>query len=203
MKNAVIVHGKPSKLGYLNPDTPSPSNEAWLPWLQQQLQYLEIETQTPEMLNAWQPDYAVWSSIFERQLLTDQTVLVGHSCGAGFLVQWLSEHSDVHVGHVFLVAPSFGDRYTPDAPYDVELLNGFFDFTIDPQLTERAQSITLFYSDNDSVRVDTAVTMIQEQLPGVTSREFPGYGHFRGKRDMASDAFPELLETIKNHLAVG
>lgn len=196
MNNAIIIHGKPSRAGYHNPDTPSPSNELWLPWLQQQLQYLGVETQTPEMLNAWQPDYRLWSAVFERQLLTSDTTLVGHSCGAGFLVQWLSEHPDIPVGHVFLVAPSFGDRYTPDDRYDEALLGGFFDFTIDPQLTNRTKSVTMLYSDNDSVRVDVAVAMIREQLPAVDSHLFPGYGHFRGKRDMASDAFPELLHHI-------
>lgn len=172
----------------------------WLPWLQQQLQFLGVEAQTPEMPNAYQPDYTVWKAIFDRQLLTPDTLLVGHSCGGGFLVQWLSEHPDVQVGHVVLVAPSFGDRFTPHDRYDEPLLGGFFDFTIDPKVVERAKSVTVFYSDNDSIRVDVAVAMIREQLPEVVFREFPGYGHFRGKRDMASDAFPELLETVQQYL---
>jgi len=196
MANALILHGKPQKDTYYNPALPSASNSNWLPWLQHELLLLDIPTQTPEMFNAWQPDYRIWSDELERHDLTPDTLLVGHSMGAGFIVQWLSEHPDVRVGHVFLVAPSLGDRFTPDSPLEYPLLGGFFDFEIDNALMERTRSLTLFHSDNDRARVGASVEYIRSALPDLEYREFHNYGHFRGKRDMADDTFPELLAAI-------
>lgn len=196
MKNAIILHGKPKKETYYNRDLPSASNSIWIPWLQHELLLMDIPTQTPEMLHAWQPDYRIWSKEFERHDINSDTLLIGHSMGGGFLMQWLSEHSSTQVGHVFLVAPSFGDRMMPNDTLTYPLLGGFFDFDIDPELIKRAKSITIFHSDNDNERVVASVQYIRNTLPDAAYKEFHNYGHFRGKRDMPSDAFPELLEAI-------
>jgi hypothetical protein len=37
MKNAVLIHGMPSKDEYFDPSAPSLSNAHWFPWLQKQL----------------------------------------------------------------------------------------------------------------------------------------------------------------------
>ena len=198
MKKAILVHGKPSRETYEDSSSTSASNAMWFPWLQKQLTLRDISAQTPEMLRAYQPDYRIWKETFEQFLIDDTTVLVGHSCGDGFLVQWLSEHPEVAVGDVYLVGPAFGDRYNPETPYDDPLLGGFFDFTIDTSLLKRVASLHVLYSDNDSVRVDTAVRMLKEALPDADYHLFKGYGHFRGKLDMADDTFPELLEMIDN-----
>lgn len=201
MANAIILHGKPQKDTYFNREFPSASNAIWLPWLQQELLLLGLPTQTPEMINAYQPDYQLWSKEFERYDITPDTILVGHSMGGGFLVQWLSEHKDVSVGHVFLVAPSLGDRFTPNDKLEYPLLGGFGEFDIDPQLIGRTKSLTLLHSDNDGARVQASVQYIREAVPGLEYHEFHNYGHFRGGRDMASDAFPELLEIISAKLS--
>lgn len=201
MSNAIIIHGKPQKATYLNRDLPSSSNSIWIPWLQKELLLLDIPTQTPEMFNAWQPDYHVWAKEFERHDITVDTLLVGHSIGAGFIMQWISEHTDVAVGHVFLVAPSFGDKFNITPRLEYPTTNGFFEFELDPNLYKRVKSITIFHSDNDRERVIATVKHIREVLPSTEYREFHNYGHFRGKRDMPSDEFPELLETIKSKSA--
>lgn len=107
MKNAIILHGKsgPGEQEYYNPDFPAASNSHWIPWLQKQLMIRDIYAQTPEVPNSWKPDYATWCKEFERYDITPETVLVGHSCGGGFLVRWLSERPDVRVDKVVLVAP--------------------------------------------------------------------------------------------------
>lgn len=201
-KKAIIVHGKPSKESYFNPNLPSASNAIWIPWLQQQLQQMGISTQTPEMFEAYRPDYKIWRETFEQFAVDDGTMLIGYSCGGGFLVQWLSESPDVSVGDVFLVAPAFGDRFNPEAPYEEPLRGGFFNFVIDEKLLSRVKSLHVLFSDNDSVRVDTAVSMIRQALPKANFHEFPGYGHFRGKRDMMDDTFPELLQLIEGDSSI-
>ncbi len=200
MTNALILHGKPKKETYFNRDIPSASNAIWMPWLQQELLLLGIPTQTPEMFNAWQPDYKLWSSELERYDVHSDTLLIGHSMGAGFIVQWLSEHTDVSVRHIFLVGPSLGDKFTPEETFDDPPIGGFFEFEIDPALSKRAKSITIFHSDNDNQRVNSAVQYIQEKIPSVEYQKFHNYGHFRGKRDMPSDTFPELLEAISKNI---
>ncbi len=37
MKNAIILHGQPSRGEYYNIEMPSMSNAHWIPWLQGQL----------------------------------------------------------------------------------------------------------------------------------------------------------------------
>jgi alpha-beta hydrolase superfamily lysophospholipase len=41
-------------------------------------------------------------SEFERYDIFPETDLVGHSCGGGFFVRWLSKHLEVKVGNVVL-----------------------------------------------------------------------------------------------------
>ncbi len=187
MKNAILLHGKPDKEEYYDAKYPSASNFHWFPWLQKQLLMRDIPTQTPEMFNAWKPDYDVWCKEFERHDITPETSLVGHSCGGGFLVRWLSEHPQAKVGKVVLVAPWLDP--------DREETTDFFDFTIDPKLADRAKSITIINSDNDYKFIQTSVKMIRDAVPNVQYREFHDYGHFT-IGSMKTVEFPELLAEI-------
>ena len=181
---ALIIHGKQSVDNYFNPEIPSPSNEHWLPWLQKQLNMLGWWAQTPEMFAAHAPEYEMWCRSFDCYKLSPEITLVGHSCGAGFLVRWLSEHPDVRVGKVVLVAPSTGP-----------MENGFYDFAIDHGLVARTASLTIFASDNDYEAVQASVIRLRRDLPGVIYREFHNYGHFR-LTEMGTRGFPELLAEL-------
>jgi uncharacterized protein len=185
--NAVIVHGRPSREEYYDPAVPSPSNHHWLPWLAKQLIVRDIAAVTPEMPHAYQPDYPVWCAEFERFPVGRETLLVGHSCGGGFLTRWLSEHPDVRVDRVVLVAPWI-DPHRRAAPK-------FFDFTIDPLIGGRADRFVIFNSDDDFEEVLVSARRIRDAVPGAVYREFPGYGHFT-LADLGGPAFPELLDTL-------
>ena len=186
MNNAIILHGKPNQDEYYSPDFPSASNSHWLPWLQKELLIRDIYAQTPEIPNAWKPDYKTWQKEFERYDITPKTRLVGHSCGGGFLVRWLSEHPDVRVGNVVLVAPSLGIDWES---------GDFFDFTIDAGLTSRTQKLTIFISDDDRPAIQEAVSRLQTAIPNVQHHKFHNYGHFCYKQ-MRTTAFPELLDEL-------
>lgn len=187
MKNAIIIHGKPSQKNCLDPSFPACSNYAWIPWLQKQLIVAGFPTQTPEMTRAWDPNYSDWAHEFERSDITPETVLVGHSCGGGFLVRWLSEHPRVTVDRVLLVAPWIDP--------DRQETTNFFEFKIDPDLASRTTSLTIFNSDDDDVSVHKSVDTIRGTIQGAQYREFHRYGHFyvTGK---TKKQFPELLEAI-------
>ncbi len=169
MKNVIIVHGMPDKDEYYDLSGQTMSNSHFIPWLQKQLQVRDIKADTPEMPNAYQPDYEVWSQEFERFDITPQTVLVGHSCGAGFLIRWLSEHPDILVAKVVLVAPWLNTEHEVDT--------GMFEFTIDPELSSRVPVI-VFESTNDDYYVQRSVAKIHQVLPNARYQVFENHGHF-------------------------
>lgn len=194
--NCIIVHGKPGKTEYYSDEYPSPSNSHWIPWLQSQLIRKGIVTQTPEMLNAWQPDYAIWSKEISRHDLNPETILVGHSIGAGFLVQYLSEHPEVNIHHLCLVAPSFGDTYFPGTErYEDPLLNSFCDFTPDSKLMDRCQKMSLIYSTDDGERILKSVSHLKK-IYSPSVYEYHDKGHFTRHDMKGSIAFPEIIPIL-------
>lgn len=186
MKNAIIIHGKPSKENYYSDEFPSSSNFAWIPWVQKQLIIRDIKTDTPEMPHAYLPDYALWQPELERFDITPETTLVGHSMAGGFLLRWLSEHPEVAPARVILVAPSLDPLRQNET--------GFCEFKIDPTITTRTQLIVMT-SDNDSDKADLSRKMITDALPAVDIRMYAGYGHFIPDH-MGKSTFEELLAVI-------
>lgn len=186
MKSAILLHGKPGREEYYDDAYPSASNAHWFPWLQKQLLMRDIAAHTPEVPNSWKPYYPTWQKEFERYDITPDTILVGHSCGAGFIVRWLSEHTEVKVGKVVLVAPSLGKDWVED---------DFFEFEIDPNLAARTKGLTIFGSDNDRLGILDAIKIFKDTIKDARYHEFPGYRHFT-YGSMKTDKFPELLEEI-------
>jgi len=186
-KNAILLHGTCDKEEYFNSQYPSLSNSHWFPWLQKQLIINGISTQTPEIPEAYSPNYAVWKQEFERYSINENTILVGHSCGGGFLVRWLSE-TDIKVNKVILVAPWLD-------PNRVKTTD-FFNFKIDSKILERANSITIFTSENDESDILESVRLIKGSIPSIPVVSFKNHGHFTFE-DMGSVEFTELLEEIK------
>ncbi len=189
MKTAIILHGLPSKQEYFNPEGPSPSNRHWLPWIQHNLLINGVLAQTPEMPDAWQPRYEEWKKVFEQFPITAETTLVGHSCGAGFLIRWLSENK-VTVGKVLLVAPWIDVDHE-----EREVVGDFCDFEIDPEIISRTAGVTIFISHDDDQSILKTVEVLEETLKGIDIKWFEDKGHFV-LGDMGTDAFPELLQEI-------
>lgn len=187
MKNAIILHGSTDKEEYYSTKHPSMSNSHWIPWLQKRLLVADIPTATPEVPQCYELDYEMWRREFERYDITPETILVGHSCGGGFLVRWLSENIERKVGKVILVAPWINPLK--------EEKGTMFDFEMDVTLVSRTQGITLFSSDDDMASVQISIKYILEAIAGITLVEFHKYGHF-SIGDMGTDAFPELLDHV-------
>ena len=187
MKTALILHGMPSKEEYYDVNRPASSNCHWLPWIQKQLLLKDIVAQTPEMPIPFNPEYQAWKEVFERFPLNEETILIGHSCGAGMIVRYLSENS-IKVGKVVLVAPWIDP--------DKFLNTGMFDFMPDENLVSKTDGITIFNSTNDMKEVQDSVVILQSRIRDITIVEFKDFGHFC-LSDMKTDAFPELLEEFK------
>lgn len=188
MKTAIIVHGMPSKKEYFSSKGSSQSNRHWLPWIQKQLIIKGFLAQTPEFPEPFEPVYKKWKSVFEQFKIDKDTVLIGYSCGAGFLVRWLSENK-IKVGKVVLVAPWLDPELT--------LKTGFFNFKIDPNMAKRTQGVRVIVSKDDYSFIIESAEQLKNTLRGsnIKFKYFKNKGHFT-LSDMKTEKFPELLNMI-------
>ena len=187
MKKAILIHGWSEKEDYFNMDIPSDSNNHWFPWIQKNLSVKGYNCQTPEMPNGYEPNYEVWKENFENLKPDKNTTLIGHSCGGGFLVRWISENN-TKVGKVILVAPWI------DPEKDNININ-FFNFKIDKNLKEKTDGVTMIYSDNDYEDVTKSIEILKERLKDIKYLELKGKGHFINS-SLGTNEFPELLDEI-------
>lgn len=190
MKNAILVPGRPDKEEYYDPQYPTNSNSHWFPWVSKQLQINDVFAVALEMPRPYSPRYDVWKQEFERFEITPETALVGHSCGGGFLLRWLSEHKDRTVGKVVLVAPWINPDNNP-----LSDTADFFHFEMDPKLATRTAGLTLFHSDNDQDSIQQSVQIIRASVENMAYREFHQKGHFCYE-DLGTVEFPELVEEV-------
>jgi predicted alpha/beta hydrolase family esterase len=186
MKTAIIIHGMPdSQEEYFNMlESENKEYWHWLLWLKDELIKKNISSEVPVMPEAYNPEYKAWKETFERFPLNEETILIGHSCGGGFIVRYLSEN-DVKVGKVVLVAPWIDpDKY---------LKTGMFDFEIDENIVAKTKGITIFSSTDDMQEVQDSIKILKEKIKDIKVVEFKNYGHFC-YGDMKTREFPELLE---------
>lgn len=186
MRTAVIIHGYSDKTEYFDTSRPAPSNDHWIPWLQRQLQLKGVLAQAPDMPGFYEPNYEAWKEMLERFDLDDETILVGHSCGGGFLVRYLSEN-DVQVDRVVLVAPWLDP--------DKEIDKNFFNFEIDENLVQKASKFIVMYSRDDDDTILRTVNTLRSKVNNIEFQEFEDKGHFVLK-SLKSDQIPELLDNL-------
>lgn len=181
MKQVVVVHGSPYKEKFYDKATPSPSNSSWTAWLQKQVALKDGLCQALEYPRPYDPIYEEWLEVFKQHALSDETVLIGHSCGGGFLLRFLSENQQVKVKKVILVAPWLD----PDG----ELTTNFFKFALNPNLASNNE-VHVMISDDDDDYILKSVEMVKEQVPNIIWHNYSGKGHFVEKD------CPELLELL-------
>jgi predicted alpha/beta hydrolase family esterase len=191
MKQVILIHGLPDKEEVVGDVWPSPSNAHWFPWVQKQLTRQDILCQSLEMPLSYNPTYKDHERVLNQMEISDETILVGHSCGGGFLLRYLSEHKDLKPKKVILVAPwldleSYLKELNPNSDY--------FDFNIDTTILERTDLYCVYSTDDDSSILDS-VKMIREKIPEINVIEFSDKRHFTEKH-LKSKEFPELLEII-------
>lgn len=186
MKTALLLHGMPSKEEYYNQSIPCGSNCHWFPWLQKELIVKDYQVWAPDILHSFMPNYATWKEEIERYSINEESLLVGHSCGGGFFLRWLSENK-LKVKKLVLVAPWLDPSK--------QVCPEFFAFDFDKSLPSRLE-LTVFYSDNDHEEIMKSVELIKSTFPNVRYKEFSGYGHFCSS-DMSSNEFPELLSELE------
>jgi hypothetical protein len=81
MRNALIVHGKPSREKFKDPTKLDPSDSNWIPWVKRQMTLRNIFTVAIDMPRPYEPSYPAWQKEFERHDVTPRTSLIGLSAG--------------------------------------------------------------------------------------------------------------------------
>ena len=186
MNNAIILHGCCEKEEFFDPKIPSQSNQHWFPWIQKQLSMKNIVTQTPEMPEPYDPVYEKWKMVMDQFSIDLNTLLVGHSCGAGFLLRWAGE-TKKHLMKLVLVAPWL----------DLNRKRGeFLDFQIEPVIGQRTTEMSILFSSKDKVDgVKESVEILSRTFPKAKLYDFENAGHF-SSGEMTRKDFPELLKLI-------
>lgn len=192
MKQVILIHGLPSKEEYYHSEWPSQSNAHWLPWVQREILRKGTLCQALEMPHPYDPNYQEYTEVLDQMKISEETILVGHSCGGGFLLRYFSEHPELKPKKIVLVAPwldleGYLNEINPDTTY--------FDFELDTQLAVRTQIELVYSTDDDECILDT-VKKVKKELPKITQEHvFVDKGHFT-EPDMHSKEFPELVEII-------
>lgn len=188
--NAILVPGRPDKSEHYDPKRPSNSEDHWFSWLKRQLILRDIHAVAIEPPFPFRPRYEDWKREFERFDITPETILVGHSCGAGFLVRYLSEHKDISVGRVALVAPWIN----PDNKLVSDTAD-FFDFTIDPDFPSRTKGVTIFISSDDKSDVIKTAEILRQKVNDLIYKQYTDKRHFT-LRSLGTDQFQDLFEQL-------
>lgn len=186
MSNVILVPGRPDKEEHYDPAAGSNSENHWFSWLKRQLILRDIHAVAIEPPFPFRPRYDTWKREFERFDILPDTVFVGHSCGSGFLIRYLSERPDLRVGKVVLVAPWTNPDNNPASD-----TADFFDFTIDPTFPARTKGVEVFVSTDDQPSVLETVDILKK-VPDLHFHEYTDKGHFTFG-SMGTHEFPELL----------
>lgn len=184
--DAMILHGKPPRERYENPDLPKPHEANWLPWLASELSKRGLNTIIPQFPRPYEPDYEAYRAVFERYDV-EQGIVVAHSAGAEFILHWLSENHDVSLRQLLLLAPWTDDK---------RKYGEFANYTLDTSLPNRIGRVTIINSLDDSQAIQDNVAKLGDALKPAKLIEFEAHGHFMLGNNMASTTFPELLAEI-------
>jgi len=180
--NVILVHGSNSSEKEAKKDKPE-NERHWKPWLRNQLELKGIKFSNELYPRDWSPNYLEWKKILEKNLINQNSILIGHSAGGGFLIRWLGETSR-KVGKLILIAPAIIHSK------EWISLNDLLNFEINPNIQNCAREVIIFVSDNDSKGIKDSVHMLAKTFK-IKPIELKNKGHFT-----EINKFPELLAQI-------
>ena len=178
--NFFIIHGV-----YASPE----SN--WFPWLKQQLESNSYEVIVPKFPTPLDQSLESWIRVIANyeNKINEETVMIGHSLGAAFILDYL-EKTSKKIKAAVLVA---GFHKLLSSPYD-EVNKTFVDKEFNwEKIKSSCGKFYVFASDNDQY-----ITLeITQELVQKLDSEFnlvPNGGHIN--KESGYDTFPLLLECI-------
>ncbi len=186
-KRIIIVHGCPSNVEKaMNLETRT-YDKHWMPWTKATLEERGYTVKTPLMPNPWSPDYSAFRAEFEKHIVSEKDILIGHSCGGAFLVRWLGDTKQ-KISKLILVAPwkipDAGDKFREE----------YYGYEIDRTIPDRVGKIIIFTSNNEEDDGKRSVKIFHDALGGKVI-DLKEKGHYTFD-DMGTEEFPELLQEI-------
>jgi predicted alpha/beta hydrolase family esterase len=192
MRNAIIVHGKPTRHRYEDPTEPKPHEANWLPWFGGKLEAAGKSVAIPAMPRPYFPVYTAWKKRFEAIPLavTRDTALIGHSAGAEFILRLMSEGTELEADMIVAVAP-----YKDEA----EKYGDFSRYNLDPELPRRVGKIVIISSLDEPIQ--RRARQLADVYPEADFIELEGYGHFRIGHNMSGPEFPDYSKQYCNKVS--
>lgn len=186
INTAILLHGVCDHHEYYEMDFPSPSNAHWFPWLQQKLLRSGILCQTLEMPQPYAPDYNKWAAVFSTQNVGISTHIIGHSAGCGFILKWLSDNPNIHIGRLTMVAPWIDPSHE---------CGDFLSGARDPMIIQRIGQCEILHSSDDMKAVCDSMDILEQEYSDIPVHRCDDKGHFCFS-DLGGGTFPELWDII-------
>ena len=179
--SAVIIHGTG---GY--------PERNWFPWLKTRLIARGIEATVPKFRTPEGQSLSSWRDTFASEVgvVTSETILVGHSIGAAFVLNLLNK-ADTPAKAVFLVAGFIGSLGQPQ--FDT-LNESFFREEFDwDKIRKNSGKLFLYAGENDPyVKSEKGIELAK--LLKTDLIVIPNGGHLN--QDAGFKEFPGLLEDL-------
>lgn len=172
-------------------------HENWIPWLEEELDKLNIDYLSPTFPTPNHQTYEDWKSVLEMYYnfgcFDNDTIFIGHSCGAIFLAKYIIEKELKCKGYIGLAG--YNNFFSNDELMDK--LNGTFYLPENElkKLSIFAKKIISIHSDNDPF---IPQNKLKEFAELINAEEYVVHngGHLNKRAGLIS--FNLLLDCIKN-----
>jgi len=187
ISNVIVVHGSPSEDRTREKDYVLDSKKSWIGWIKKELEKKGVSCFCPQMPLPWNPKYSEWKKEFEKISIDENSVLVGHSAGGGFLVRWLGEEKK-KVRKLILVSPGKVGKS--------DRLKAFYGNKFYQEVKELVKEKIVIYTSKDDLDYHIiSAKEYAEEFKGSLVEFGNGYGHFTSKT-LVGKEFSELLNEI-------
>jgi len=184
--NVIIVHGSFGK-----------PFENWFPWAEQELSEKGIVCTIPTFPTPNYQNYDDWKMLlnyyYERGYINEESVLVGHSCGAAFIVKYLVD-CNIRVKGIVTVS-GYNNFCSGDDMMDG--LNFSFYQSHDEinKITSLVERRVSFFSDNDPFIPLEKLEEFAEEI-NAEKMQISNAGHFNASAGYT--AFEEVIKVLES-----
>ncbi len=160
----------------------------WEHWLQFRMEKdHDIIMQIPKFphAHALLMQYDEWEQILNNFNINEDTILIGHSAGAGFVLKYIATHPQLKIHQAILVAPWID--------IENEQPNGFYtNLELNKDILKQTKfGIDMIISSDDMPYILSSANKIKTDIPQIKIHEFENRGHF------LTPEFPEILNIIE------
>lgn len=152
--------------------------ENWFPWLEKELSVKGVECIIPSFPTPEHQNYQTWERLMDYycdiDLVNEDTVLIGHSCGAIFLVHYLLTH-DIKISG--LICVSGYNNFVSGFTFMDELNKSFYINLPELNVASKAKQVVALYGDNDPNIPQKYLEDFARKIGGQIIC-VPGAGHF-------------------------